>query len=61
MVLLYHILIDDSSGGVREYHIKLYQDFIKLVPGFSDTISELQHNPEALDAFINKVNIRTCL
>ncbi|KIJ06887.1 hypothetical protein PAXINDRAFT_19909 [Paxillus involutus ATCC 200175] len=44
---------DDEARVTRAYHIQLFNNWAKTVPGFSDLITKFETDPEVLDSFID--------
>ncbi|KAF9245748.1 hypothetical protein BU15DRAFT_70818 [Melanogaster broomeanus] len=46
-----------ESPSAEVYQIRLYNDWMKTVPGFSDVIIKFETNPDALDEFIDAMGV----
>ncbi|KAF9231807.1 hypothetical protein BU15DRAFT_68018 [Melanogaster broomeanus] len=47
----------EEQADAETYEIRLYNDWIKTVPGFSDVIIRFETNPDALDEFIDAMGV----
>jgi len=50
------ITVSHREDEVRNYYVRLFKDFIKIVPAFGQTISGFEENPDTLVTFISRVS-----